>query len=63
MDSTANIESNYINTKSFVDERIETFEHVLDKLEAMSKKSKDYFVRTLTKDNRIDNRHHEPGEK
>ena len=55
MDSTVNIESGYVNIKSFVDERIKTFEHVLNELEVMSKKSKDYFVKTLTKDNRIDN--------
>ena len=55
MDSTVNIESNHVNIKSFVDERIKTFELVLSELEAISKKSKDYFVKTLTKDNRIDN--------
>ena len=55
MDSTANIENNYANIRSFVEERTETFELVLNKLEVMSKKSKDYFVKTLTKDNRIDN--------
>lgn len=55
MDSTVNIESSYVNIKSFVDERIKAFEHVLNELEVMSKKSKDYFVKTLTKDNRIDN--------
>ena len=55
MDSTVNIESNHVNIKSFVDERISTFELVLSELEALSKKSKDYFVKTLTKDNRIDN--------
>ena len=55
MDSTVNIESNHVNIKSFVDEKIKTFELVLSELEAISKKSKDYFVKTLTKDNRIDN--------
>ena len=55
MDSTVNIESNHVNTKSFVNEKIKTFELVLSELEAISKKSKNYFVKTLTKDNRIDN--------
>ena len=55
MDSTVNIESNHANIKSFVDERIKTFELVLRELEAISKKSKDYFVKTLSKDDRIDN--------
>ncbi|MFL2662357.1 MAG: acyl-CoA dehydrogenase family protein [Alphaproteobacteria bacterium] len=55
MDSTANIESNSINTKSFVKEKTQTFELVLNELETISKKSKDYFVKALTKNNRIDN--------
>ena len=55
MDSTANIESNHVNIKSFVDERIKTFEHVLNELALLSKKSKDYFVKTVSKDHRIDN--------
>ena len=55
MDSTVNIESNHVNIKSFVDERIKSFELILSELEAVSKKSKDYFAKTLTKNNRIDN--------
>jgi (2S)-methylsuccinyl-CoA dehydrogenase len=55
MDSTANIESNSINIKSFVTEKIQIFELVLNELETISKKSKDYFVKVLTKNNRIDN--------
>ena len=48
MDSTANIESNSINIKSFVTEKIQIFELVLNELETISKKSKDYFVKVLT---------------
>ena len=53
MDSTANIESNSTNIKSFVKEKTQTFELVLNELETISKKSKDYFVKALTKNNRI----------
>ncbi len=55
MDSTANIENNHVNIRAFVDERTQTFEFILNELEILSKKSKDYFVKTLTKNNRIDN--------
>ena len=45
MDSTVNIESNNVSIKSFVDERIKTFELVLNELEAMSKKSKEKLLK------------------
>ena len=55
MDSIVNIENNHVNIRAFVDERTQTFEFILNELEILSKKSKDYFVKTLTKNNRIDN--------
>ena len=56
MDSTSNIVNNPTNFKTFANQKSELFIMVLDELEKISTKSKNYFVNLLTKENRIDNK-------
>lgn len=56
MDSTSNIENNATNFKTFANQNSDLFKSVLYELEKISSKSKNYFVKALTKENRIDNK-------
>ncbi len=56
MDSTSNIENNATNFKTFANQNSDLFKSILDELEKISVKSKNYFVKILMKENRIDNK-------
>ncbi len=55
MDSTANIENNSLNFRAYVVDNMQAFDTILTNLEKASTKSKAYFVKTLIKDNKVDN--------
>jgi (2S)-methylsuccinyl-CoA dehydrogenase len=55
MDSSANINSEIINFKQYVNSNSNVLKSILDKLEILSNKSKDFLKSALTKDSRIDN--------
>ena len=55
MDSSANINSEIINFKQYVDSNSNALKSILNKLEILSNKSKDFLKSSLTKDSRIDN--------
>ncbi len=55
MDSSANINSEIINFRQYVDSNSNALKSILNKLEILSNKSKDFLKSALTKDSRIDN--------
>ncbi len=55
MDSTSITENNSTDFRAYTTQKAEIFKKILNELEKVSKKSKEYFRNLLIKDDRIDN--------